>query len=1285
MMNTAIFLIFTSFRLISSDVHGFTGEYTIGATDTSIVASVNGRFLRILSDELLMTGAPGEPPTYYSKIMFVIPQSGGFHVDVVPVESEEWGIPVPLIPVPEFDEDGLSERYVPSSSYLEDRWFPEKYYGGMKTGVIGDLRYGEVELYPIKYNPHRNVLKIVKKFRIVVSFDELPVEVKSREDIRLLNLKRLNLVNYDIGKGWKVNARKTLNWDDPFSRAEPWVKIAVMGEGIYEIDYDDLSKLGVGPIPSDMIALYSFGGNVLPSDVDSADVGMERVGFLLFDGGDGEFGPGDRILFYGIPMQRHIWDGSEFEYFNHPYSDTNFYWLGLYSRSGDGIILTPASNSYNSRVNRCIRFYRHERELFNIAQKGLWWLGEMIQRDAGQRTASMSFQFDLTGLTDSTAEFEIQVVGGDKHQSRNVVVFLNGDSVASMSLSGLGYRKVSFNYDRFRESGNTLTLTVSPNEWDTLWHNRNDYIFLDYFEVKYAASSSYGTNNSLIYFEIPHSQVEVDVPNDAVRVWDVTDGVVPRVFEVSNGEFGGDFQAGTALYVEKDTRRPIYMKLFYPRHLREMDVGDVNYLAIVPSVFKGVFSRYARWRSEHLLMPDGNGHWGYITGTVLTVVAEDIFNEFGFGVRDPVAIRNFVKFVYDNDDSLIYMSLVGDGHYDYKGYTTTFGNFIPPYEPYYLLNIESQLGALDAFFADMNGDGYPDIYNGRIPVRYNNELQDYISKIQLYESGDATGLWRDRVLLVADDEYGENQNVGGDTQHMYYINTIYNNWIPHSMDVSHVYEIEFPRPAPRVRLGASEAFIREFNRGASMVVIFIHGHPAQLSHEKLFDLQRDAGKINAGRKNPFVFVASCKVGGFDRIKYPRSITEDWTLRPGGAIATVSSTVGEFHSTNMRLFEGMMNVLRTDSSIHPFGEMISNGITYSSGRYFVLFGDPSVPYSLLFPKFDVSLPDTLQRGRETSWSVSFTKPSSGNFVYVNALGPRKNVTYHSPDGVTVINYVRPPSPYFVGKSTLEEDSAHGFFWIPVSVDTGGNANFLIYNPTGVWGVAGNADNRTIIREHGVIVDTAGASISLIYNGKKLDNGDTLNNGIPVEIRVSDDLGINLSREVRANEPGLSLWYSLSSTPVDLTPLFEYDIDSDTSGTAYYTLNFGQDGEQTITIREYDVYENLYVKTWRFYVTAEDRLSVTSILVYPNPVYQDGNVSIGFELSIPATVRLSIWTLDGRKIWDSGKRILPSGYNEVIWDGRDMDGEMPANGLYFVTIESEANGVRKTYVSRFAIAK
>ncbi len=110
-MGNFILLFFAAFRLISSDSQGFVGEYELSSIDTTTVVTDKGKFLNILSDELLIDGDVGSPPQYYRKLMFILPQTGGFNVSVERLDVEKIYLKAPLLPIPRFDDDGMSERY----------------------------------------------------------------------------------------------------------------------------------------------------------------------------------------------------------------------------------------------------------------------------------------------------------------------------------------------------------------------------------------------------------------------------------------------------------------------------------------------------------------------------------------------------------------------------------------------------------------------------------------------------------------------------------------------------------------------------------------------------------------------------------------------------------------------------------------------------------------------------------------------------------------------------------------------------------------------------------------------------------------------------------------------------------------------------------------------------------------------------------------------------------------------------------------------------------------------
>ena len=65
---------------------------------------------------------------------------------------------------------------------------------------------------------------------------------------------------------------------------------------------------------------------------------------------------------------------------------------------------------------------------------------------------------------------------------------------------------------------------------------------------------------------------------------------------------------------------------------------------------------------------------------VKVVELQKIYNEFSSGNQDISAIRNFIRYVYENDDnnnSLKYLCLFGDASYDYKNRVPNNTNIIP--------------------------------------------------------------------------------------------------------------------------------------------------------------------------------------------------------------------------------------------------------------------------------------------------------------------------------------------------------------------------------------------------------------------------------------------------------------------------------------------------------------------------------------------------------------------------------------------------------------------------------
>ena len=166
-------------------------------------------------------------------------------------------------------------------------------------------------------------------------------------------------------------------------------------------------------------------------------------------------------------------------------------------------------------------------------------------------------------------------------------------------------------------------------------------------------------------------------------------------------------------------------------------------------------------------------HRSYSGLVVKVVSTEDIYQEFGSGKQDVGAIRNFVKYVYNNASSLAkrvkYVNLFGEASFDYKNRTRNNTNIVPAVQAISLtgsgINNYSliQTYVTDDFYGAMDDNEGPmvvesntynyglDIAVGRMLITTTTDAEDMINKIKEYLSEDSYGRWRNEYIMLADD------------------------------------------------------------------------------------------------------------------------------------------------------------------------------------------------------------------------------------------------------------------------------------------------------------------------------------------------------------------------------------------------------------------------------------------------------------------------------------------------------------------------------------------------------
>jgi hypothetical protein len=1144
-----------------------------------------------------------------------------------------------------------------------------------------------------------------------------------------------------------------------------WIKIAVDSAGFYRVGFDELRTLPLfnnnTTVRLDSLRLFTWPGfPVLPENsyCDSCDYREVAMRFVEVSA-DTVFNDNREYLYFyamGPSDWASLYDSSlpDTLFIDHPYETKNYYYLTIASPlapvggtpmrittesaavgTPTGGETTPATFAARLHSELDAEYWPDPFPNFSTLFWEKWYWHSMTRGDGPFSVNVVAPGADLTQpVRLRMRDWGLTTV---EHKSGGILdhyldVDFGGVPLPRRAWDGPTAQTYDTSLVGLASSTDTLTLTLTvPNVADpdqSFDAARVDRSALAWFDLFYARR--FEPVADALEFDSPPGggTIVYDIgpftldPATPPRLFDVTDPLAP--VEILDATYASDhrlrferLESGLRHYrVIPDARIkrvPNASVFMAPSssfdNLRASPgggLGGADYLVIYYDGFKAAADLLTGLRRERLPL-----HGVAPPYQTAAIPISALYDQFSGGRTDPGAIRNFLRAAFFNwDEPPSFVTLLGDASYDFKNLRGLApaglpGTLLPSYEGGFDGTVERQFASDDWM---LNVDNplvvVPDFFGGRIPAGDAASALGFVrDKLMAYEHSAPSGEWRDRVMLVADDNEQGSDPDPLHWEHMHQTAQL-DSVMPNHIDRAYVYLHTYPDGPNDTKPAAKAELLANINGDGVVMWNYIgHGSPLKIADESVF-LESDAGTLTNAPKPGLFVAASCDVGKYNDPSQ-QSLGERLVMSTdGGCLAVISATELAFSGQNARLNRVLYDLLfRRDS--------IATTATY--GQYFVgaaeallgaktgsannqkyqLMGDAGT--SIALPRLWVELElkdvtgtpiDTLQRGEVVRFEGRILDRPGGTvvpFTGATAILVEDSVPIDTTFGCTAC--IREPYPFraapiFRGNARATSGTVTGQFVVPLDAILGPRARVRGYVSGSAVGLAAAADgagseNFTLIAGTPTSGDDEGPRISLSFAG----GSTSVRPDAQLRIDLFDESGILITGHTAQNGIIVTVDGN-SNTRVDVTSSFRNSADSYQAGTASFRLPGLSPGSHNIKVSAADnlasgiqAAQHRASATIDFEVSENPPLTVQRAFLFPNPTRSGGPGSGGqFVIDAPGdsvNVLLHIYTVSGRLI-----RTLKSfgglGQVQIPWDGLDAEGQRLANGVYLFKVQVNA---------------
>jgi hypothetical protein len=1147
---------------------------------------------------------------------------------------------------------------------------------------------------------------------------------------------------YRLVTSFKVNYRSSSNQSTQNPNPSPVIRNSVFANGgffrfyiqesgVYRLSYNFLRNLGMelSNVNPQTLKIYGHGGDMLPLKNSLTQFfDPPQLAIEIIDGGDGSFDSGDAILFYGKAVDDK-WSTENQTNLN-LYADQSYYYITASGSNGKRIVPnTQPTGAPTTTISSFDDYQYYETDEISVAKVGRRWVSDRFGVENER-----SYEFNFPNLvTGEPVEIQLYTVSASEI-STSFSVAVNGEERANLGFSPLG----EFDFGDTKGFNQDLNLAQDDITVDLTYNNNGNPASLGYLDfINVSAKRQLIAGNSQFEFTYKEAAVNSGIgeyvmqnASQVSEVWDITN--LGTVTSFKNENQAGNFSFKANLGQQRNYIAVVPGDYLTPLSENQSRVDNLN---IKGSVFQN--SQGGTESPDYLI----------ITGQLLmqqaqrlaqhrrsqdnlntkVVLLDDIYQEFNSGKQDIAAIRNFVKYVYDNapnsNDRLKYVCLFGDGSVDYKDRLQNNSNLVPIFEKLNSFNLGASSAPSDDFYGMMDpeegrllGGDMLDLAVGRIVAGDPQDARILIDKVIAYDSKEAYGSWRNNFVLIADDAdrsgsagYGlqvDLNNLGDEiSANKPFINV--------KKILSDSYNQESSAGGFRYP-EVNEDITENIEVGALVVNYFGHGGEEGLAAERIVTRENVQNWNNEDRYNVFVTV-TCDFTRFDN---PLRISPgELNLKnpDGGSVAMISTTRTIGVSTGAKFNDSLAPYIfdyQNQNLTVAEAVRLAKNFTSSSLREVSYLGDPAMKLALPEPQVRLSKINSVPINQSTDTLKALEKVSlsgevvdaSGNLIsnYNGILSTSlfdkridretlgNDGTTGSDGNLAIFDFTTLGEILFRGKASVKNGKFQFEFVVPKDIEI----------PVGDGRVSFYAERNGVLEDQkGVNTevkigglnenapeDNIGPEIQLFMNDENFVSGGITNSSPSLLAKLSDENGINTASGI--GHDLVAVIDGEETNPYVVNDYYETEVDDYTKGKVLYKLRDLEEGLHTLSFKGWDVYNNSSTAEIQFVVSGDQGLKIKKVLNYPNPFTTYTEFWFNHNRPMePLQVQIQVFTITGKVVWTHKQVVNTEGFlsRDITWNGKDDFGDSIGKGVYLykMTVKSTVTNDKVEKIEKLVI--